>query len=230
MTAAEPTHDRRPRRLSGLRASWMLVAGSAGDIERHSGSRMGRTWLWMGLLGIAWGLGMAGIWALAAHVYPWWKWWQTGSSLPIMPVAAIIAALSLTPLRRVLTAPAHLLSNNPPAEQGAFAAATVVVLMLLLLGIQPYRQESTGLPHWLTWVRPMAEYRVLILMPMWGVWAMMVPLHFCRPAEGACTLARAMVKHQPVAATALWMAVTLALTLWELNFLGAWAALPAAAA
>ena len=200
-----------------------MLAGSDAAIGRHDGKVLSRMWLWLGLLGLVWGLLLAGLWALAAQIFPWW-WW--GSNLPLMPVAVIVAVLGLSPMRHVLAAPARLLREDA-AGQAVVAGATVCALAMGLLSILPYHRQAIGLPAWLAWTRPMAEYRVLILMPMWGVWAMMTPGHFCKLAETASPLVRGFCKGQPVLATAMWMAVPLAGTLWELNYLGQWVALPA---
>ena len=107
----------------------------------------------------------------------------------------------------------------------------MIVMALGLLGIVPVHREGQWLPPWLMWIRPPAEYRVLLLMPMWGVWAMMAPLHFCRPAAGADKLVAAVAYRQPIAGTAAWMALNLTASLWYLNGMAYnWALAPPAAA
>lgn len=76
---------------------------------------------------------------------------------------------------------------------------------------------------------PEAILRVLVLLPLWGVWALMAPLHFCRLADDADALLAGFAS-QPVLATAACMAVPLAGTLWWYSqVLGGWASLPALA-
>lgn len=221
-----PKREGQTPRLAGLRAALLLLAGGDRRLADHDGESLDRMWLWMGLLGVGCGLVQAAVWAVSAHAFAWW--WQGVSNLPLMPVAAVIALLCFSPLRQTMMAPAQLLGAGSPVAQALTAGAIPCVFALCLLGILPYRHEAIRLPMWLAWLRPMEEYRVLILMPMWGVWAMMVPGHFCRSAEGACRALRGFVNRQPVAATALWMAVPMATTLWQLDFLGAWVALPTA--
>jgi len=228
MNASAPKPNRIRRGLAGLGAAWLLVAGSGDRVARHDGSDSRGMWFWLGVIGWTWGLALAGVWALAVIVFQG----NAGHNLPLMPVAMVTVAAALGPFRRTLFAPGQVWGErSSPAAQGAAAAVAVTVLVLGLLQIVPlgYR-EPVSLPAALAWVRPLEEYRVLILMPAWGAWAMMIPGHFCRPAAGAPQLVKRFGKRQPVAATAMWMAAALAGTLWYLSFLGRCVALPAAAA
>ncbi|NQU74880.1 MAG: hypothetical protein HQ546_01030 [Planctomycetes bacterium] len=211
-------------RLSGPTAALILLAGADNRLADHDGNGLRQVWLWLGLAGLAWGLLLAAVWALAAQAFPWWR----DTNLPLMPAAAVLTVMALPPLGRVMLAPARLWRGDSPADQAMIAGATMCLFALCLLGILPYHRQAIRLPAFLAWIQPMEEYRVLIVMPMWGVWAMMVPGHFCRPAERASALVRSFIKCQPVAATAMWMAIPLAGTLWQLNFLNGWVALPAA--
>ena len=222
MKNASPANGRAPR-LSSLRAALLLLAGSDGRVNAHDGRWVRLMWVWLGLLGVAWGLLVACVWAGASAALPWWG---PGGGLPLAPAAALVALFCLTPLHRPVLAVARQLRPACPGGQATAAAGLLAVLALCLLWIVPYYRGRTSLPAWLAWARPMAEYRLLVLMPIWGAWAMMVPGHFCPPAEGANPLLRTFLKRQPVGGTALWMAIPLAGTLWELNFMGGWTSLP----
>ncbi len=181
-------------------------------------------WLWLGLLGVCWGLAMTAVWAIGRGLFPR----AVGTELPLLPVATLIAVMALTPLRRSLQAPAELWGGESSSRQSSIFGATICILTLCLLSLSPEHYEPRRLPSWLMWTRPQEEYRILLLMPMWGVWAMMTPGYFVKPSENASRLIRRFIKRQPVAATAIWMAVPLAGTLCYLSFLGWWVALPAA--
>ncbi len=216
------------RIIAGLGAAWLLLAGRGSRLSAHSGRDFRGLWFWLGLMGVGWGLGLAGLWALATLVFPD----HQGHPLPLMPAAIVTLATALGPFRRVLFAPGQVLGERwSPGGEGVIGALVVTVWVLGLLQIVPaaYR-EPVWLPPSLAWLRPLEEYRVLILMPMWGTWAMMMPGHFCPPAEEAPRLVKRFSKRQPVAATALWMAAALAGTLWYLSALGRWVAAPAATA
>lgn len=228
MTDPADTTERTPPRgriRDSLVAAALILFGSDERLAAHDGQRTGRLWLSVALAGLAAGIALACIWALAANAFPWWY----SCYLPLMPVAAVIAALGIGPGRRMLAAPGELLEPARPAASGLVSSVVVGVLALALLGIVPFHREGQALPAWLTWIRPQEEYRVLLLMPMWGVWAMMTPAHFCRPATGACKLVEAFAYRQPIAGTAIWMALTLGASLWYLKFLTYnWPLLPAA--
>lgn len=167
-------------------------------------------------------------WEVAWRVLP--RGWYMNTSLPFMPTIVVVALMMLTPLRRPITALARVLVEGGSTDRGLFTAAIAAIVALGVLGLGPWRRESTWLPMWLAWVRPLEESPVLLLMPMWGAWAMMAVTHFCPIAPSAIPLAASYAKRQPVAATAVWMAIPLAGTLWELNFLWGFVAIPAAMA
>jgi len=208
-------------------AAALLLWGGDARVAANDGARVRRPWLALAGCGVAMGIALAVVWAAAANAFPWWY----VSDLPLMPVAAVIAALALGPGRRMLTAPGELMEPSRAAGAALVTTAVGIILALGLLGIVPVHREGQWLPSWLAWIRPPAEYRVLLLMPMWGVWAMMVPMHFCRPAATAGKLVAAIAYRQPIAGTAAWMALALAASLWYLNTMAYnWALVPPAAA
>lgn len=228
MESTVPITEAPSGRLSAPWAALLLLTGCHRHVGEHHGRWLGGWWPWLGLGGLAWGVALAGSWELAWRIFP--RWWPAGSSLPLMPALAVLGLMLLTPLRRPMTSLIELASRPGPPDHGLLAAATVALLALGLLNVVPWHREALWLPIWLAWIRPLEEARVLLLMPMWGSWAMMVPAHFCPPREEACALVRAHLRRQSVAGTAGWMAIALAGTLWELNFLWGWVALPAVAA
>jgi len=216
----------RARIRDDLIAASLLLFGSDRLAAAHDGRRLRHVWLALVLVALVTGVALACLWAMAANIFPWWR----GSRLPLMPVAAVVAAMGVGPGRRMLAAPAELLEPSRPGVAAVTTGAIIGTLTLALLGIVPFHREGQWLPPWLTWIRPQEEYRVLLLMPMWGAWAMMAPVHFCRSAPDADRLVEAFARRQPIAATAGWMALTLAGSLWYFKFLTYhWPLLPAAA-
>jgi hypothetical protein len=211
--------------LEGLRAAVLLLVGSEARVAAHDGRSLRR----LGVSLAAAGLGGAGVlaatWALAAHACPWWH----DTHLPLVSTAAVLAVLALG-ARPWLAAPGELLAP-PRGDGGLVTTAVMLVLALCLLGIVPFHREPFNLPAWLAWTRPPEEYRVLLAMGMWGAWAMMTPTHFCRARPDAAPLVAVFARTHPLPVTAAWMAVTLAVSLWELSFLTLpWVILPGGAA
>lgn len=221
--AADPGLGTPKRWRSGLLSAHRLLHSPT---DRPGLTGVGRLWCWLGVLALAWSAVLAVTWWLASGVSRNWV-----AGLPIVQVIAVLVVVLVSPLRVQLAALAERLGGSAPAGAGAAASVLTAILALALLAIQPHSPDwSTWLPLWLRWLRPEALYRPLMLMPLWGVWAMMPPLHFCRACEATEPLLRRARENQPVLATAFWMALPLAGTLWQLNFIGAWMILPAAGA
>jgi hypothetical protein len=210
--------------LAGLWPALLLMFAPTAVLRSQSG-KVGRMWLYLGLLGVAWGILLCAGWEIAWRIFP--HWWPYASSLPLMPALAVLCLLLLTPLRRPIVALVDLGGRGRRGDRAVLAAALACVLALGLLNVLPYQREPKWLWYWVAWIRPLEEARVLLLMPLWGAWAMMVPAHFAPPAANAPPLVLAHLRDHPVAATAVWMAIPLAGTLWELSFLWGWVAIPA---
>ncbi len=211
--------------LEAVRAAVLLLVGSEARVAAHGGRGVRRLPIALAAAGLAGGGAMAAAWALAANGFPWWH----DAHLPLMSTAAVMALMALGG-RRWLAAPGELLAPDC-GDGGLVTTGIMFVWALSLLGIVPFHREPSNLPAWLMWARPPEEYRVLLAMGMWGAWAMMAPTHFCRPRADAAPLVAAFARTHPLAVTAGWMAVTLAISLWELSFLSLpWVALPAGAA
>ncbi|NLF30862.1 MAG: hypothetical protein GX591_08255 [Planctomycetes bacterium] len=210
--------------LEGLRAAVLMLAGSDARLAAHDGRAVRRLGVSLAATGLGGGGLVAVAWAMAANACPWWH----DTHLPLMATAAVLALLALGG-RRWLAAPGELLAPGR-ADGGLVTTAVMIVLALCLLGIVPFHREPSNLPAWLAWTRPPEEYRVLLAMGMWGAWAMMTPTHFCRHRPDAPPLVAAFARTHPLPVTAGWMAVTLAVSLWELSFLSLpWVILPGAA-
>lgn len=205
----------------------MLLFDRRRRFDRRAGDCQGPIWLWLALAATGFGGVLAGAWALASNAFPWWH----KSSMPLMPAAAVMAVMGLGPFREALAAPAALLERDDSARSSVVSAVLIGVFMLCLLDLLPSSWEGAWLPAWLGWLRPQEEYRVLILMPAWGAWAMMVPTHFVPTSTPAPPLVTTFCRNQPVGGTAICLAGVLAGSLWQLSFLAyGWAALPAGAA
>jgi cobalamin synthase len=100
------------------------------------------------------------------------------------------------------------------------ASAWVLALTLGLLSIKQDFRSDASLPKFIAWIRPWEKvYRVPILMPLWGAWAMLVtPQFYRRKSAGDGAVAAFARGCGPLTATAV-MGLLLALTITYFNFL-----------
>jgi len=195
------------------RASWRFLVG--GD-DAFAGPVGDLRYAWAGALGLslAWGVVSIWLWSLA-----WWLFGEPTGRL--MPAAVLTTAALLGPPRRCVTAALHLLGGRDATSRALAAAVAAVVLAAGLASLQPdyYRQDAHL--HWaVAWIRPWVKlHRVLLLMPLWGAWSMLITPQFVRPREGSDPVAAAFARGcSPLIATAV-MGLLLALTVTYLNFL-----------
>jgi len=102
-------------------------------------------------------------------------------------------------------------------------AVVVVVLAMTFMRLSPdsYRGEFPRLPWWIAWVRPQDKpYRVLLLMPAWGTWAMLITLKFCRLGERTEPQLAALVRGCDAVMVAIFMAVLLGVSIFYFHYLG----------
>lgn len=171
------------------------------------------TWLGVLLLSLATGLlsvaVWGGAWRLLGDLRLWW-----------IPPVTTLTVLVLGPLRRTLLSWASL-GGGRRSIRGLLLCAPLLLLGLCLLRLRdlPIYCESP-LPAWMTWLRPQYEqYRVLLLMPLWGGWGMLIAGRFCRQSDRT----EPAVAHLPHTCgpmtAALCMGVLLAITIVYFSYL-----------
>jgi hypothetical protein len=155
------------------RDAWQLLADGEGKPPASAGlSRW--TWLALMLLGLGWGVAAVGLWHAAFELF------GKPAGLYLLMGVTVAAGMLLGPYRRSAGALARLLGGPDPAV-AASAITAVLVAALAVAGPDWHRQE-VALPDWLAWIRPGSKIdRVLLLMPLWGHWAMLILPQFLRP-------------------------------------------------
>jgi len=198
----------------GLRPSYMLLTAAPEELARRPAEPFGRAWVGLMVLSVAWGIGAAMLWELCFWVFNWY------SGLYLVPTAAVVAAYALWLYRRSIVATAELLAGPDAAGQAPVGAAIVVVLTLVLLGLKGMNEDwATYLPPAIRWARPRAMYRVLILAPAWGAWAMLITCQFCRPDPATAPAVAALRLRCGPLRTAGCLAALLVGTIWYFNYL-----------
>ncbi len=216
-----PTRSAGPLgRLHGWlarRPSYMLL--NCTD-ERLAAERPGRfRYAWAGLtaLSLGWGVVWVALWGGA------WALVREPGTL-FAPAAVTLAVMLLWPYRRAAGAVADLLAGEDPAGRSAASAALAAALALCLLALHTnlYHSENI-LPPSLSWVRPAAEApRVLLLMPSWGGWAMLIGTQFVRPKKRTPAYITRFARGCGPLPAVLCMALPAGLSALYFHFMGGW--------
>ena len=178
--------------------------------------RFGRAWLGLAVGAVAWGIALACVWGAAWGIFRDW-------GFLVMPATATLAFYCLWPFGRAVTALGQQFGDDSADRRTLGIAVIVVVLAMSFLRLTAdwERRELFDLPTWIAWVRPQTKlYRVLVLMPAWGVWAMLITTKFCRTNERTEPQVAAMARGCDAFAVALFMAVLLAVSIVYFHHLG----------
>ena len=159
------------------RPSYMFL--TAGD-ERLGAQKPGRfTYAWLGLMGLSvlTGLMLIGVWIVV------WKVFQDWDRLS-RPAAVTAIVLLAWPLRRALVSIGPALRFRERANRMAVAGAAAALIGVGFMSLVERRLSPLeyAWPDWIAWIRPeLSIFRVLLLMPVWGAWSMLIAVQFRRP-------------------------------------------------
>ena len=185
--------------------------------------------VWAALLGqsIAFGAAMTALWNVAGAIFG-------GGGIEYSPwyasTVAVLALMFLGPCQRSLLQAGRLLGRQDPAAAAAAGCLLLLMFALLLLALRPiylwpdpFHQKELVIPAALAWMRPEFDgTRVIVLMPIWGCWGMLILTQIKRPCGKTEPALAAMAKGcGPIAAS---MSVLLPLlgTWFYFQFLGSW--------
>jgi hypothetical protein len=197
------------------RPGYMLVTATEDRLAAEPPERFAHAWLGTMGLSFFWGLVMWNVWA--------WAWGLFRDYDPlIMPALATAALFSLWAYRRGLIALAELLGGRDGTARAVAATMLVLVLGLAMARLGPdWDRLEVRLPVWIEWLRPAAKlYRVLLLMPVWGGWAMLITVKFARPGETTEPQVASYARGCGALAAAGCMAPPLGLSMVYLHHLG----------
>lgn len=162
------------------------VALMTGRLEGYTGTEASRVFApaWIGLTAFAlgWGLVSIAVYVVVRLATP------ERLVRPLWTPAAALAILALAgPYRLAALELAGLLGLRGRVGRVAFCILTALAWAGALAYLRVDRHtglasEEQALPGALAWVRPeMEAFRVLLLSPLWGAWAMMIAVQFRRP-------------------------------------------------
>jgi len=210
---------RAARWLLGRPGAMLLLARDEA-LAAEPPQRFRRAWLELAAGGLGWGVTLTFVWGAAWRIFGGHHW--DNPYLPA-PAAVTLAFFCLGPFAPAVAGLARQI-GGASAERRATATAVIVVgLAMCLLRLHPdwHRGEPFDLPWWIGWVRPQAKlYRVLLLMPAWGSWSMLVTPMFCQPSERTEPQVSALARGCDAIAVAAVMGVLLAISIFHFHYLG----------
>ena len=199
------------------RPSYQFVTLSEQKLRYLPARRFSRAWFGLMAGSLGWGIASAWLWAGV------WKLFNDPRDLMIMP-ALMMAGAILWLFRRGAVALIEIAFGREGTGRGLGGAALVVLLVMVLLRLQAYWYTGHleySLPDCIAWVRPGGKvYRVLVLMPLWGAWSMMAVCQFYKPTRRTERSVAAFARGCGPVATAVCMAVPLAMTIGYVGHLG----------
>lgn len=204
--------------LLGLGPARMLLTATDERLSAEPPDRFARAWLGLMCMGLLWGIVLANVWGLV------WAIFRDTEPL-MLPAVATSACFCLGPFRRALAVLTEMLAPKDGAARAVAGAMLVLVVTVCLAKLRPdfQRWEAAELPWWLGWLRPDAKlYRVLLLMPLWGAWAMLIALKFRRPSAPTEPQVSAVARGCGAPAAAGCMALLLLATIAYFSHLGPW--------
>ena len=181
------------------RPAYLLMTAPPPELDRRPPASFERAWLGVMALALAWGVLACGLWSLGHVLF---------GSVSTVPALITTVAFCLWLYRRSIVSLGEVLAPNDAPARTVVLAVGLGGLFLALRGGEASREGD--LPALVQWLRPYERhYRLLLLAPLWGAWAMIIAPKFARlsPAAGAATAAFA------AGCEPFWAAAALALPL-----------------
>jgi len=195
------------------RPAYLFMTASDERLTAEPAERFGRLWLGLMVLSVAWGLILAGLYTAA------WVVFGDYFGIPLMPVAAVVAAMGLWLYRRSFTALGQILAKDPQAA-ALVSALAAILLALGMLGLRGWKPDyAQSLPPALMWLRPRPLYRPLLLGPLWGAWAMLISSQLFKTRLESSVAVEALKSGCGPLKTSVLLAILLAWTVYYFNYL-----------
>lgn len=201
------------------RPSYMMLVASDEALSAGSPARFRGAWAGMVFGSLVWGGLLASLWVLTERAI------TDPLGMGIMPAVFTVAAMVVWPFRRAFGAAAEVLGGQDPSIRSAMGGLLAAVFMFGLLAAKHnYIYSDMVLPTWLMWLRPDVDTaRLLVLMPLWGAWAILITGQFCRACERTEPAIVALSKGCGPVLAAMGVALPLAATWFYFGYMGNWA-------
>ncbi len=193
----------------------MLLTAAPERLVAEPADRFRHAWIDLVIFSLGWSFASLGLWAGAWRVFgePFGR---------ALPAVTVVMVSLLVPFRESLKAVTEIFFPRDDAIRPIAGSMVVLILTMSLYSLLPdyYYLTDAPLPAAIAWFRPWVKiYRILILSPLWGAWAMLITPQFIRVSDDTDPAIAAFAKGcSPLAAAAV-MGVLLATTITYLNFL-----------
>ncbi len=162
-----------------IQPGYLYLTADPGRLAKCAAGRLKYSWAGIMIISLAWGLVSIGLWEGGLRLFDWYSY-----DFPLAPVALTLAVMTAWIYRRAVLSLGEVIAGDDASERALGGGVIVVIFALGLLGIKGWKPDwPTYLPAAWRWIRPRAMYRVLLMMPLWGGWAMLALPQFCRPGE-----------------------------------------------
>ena len=198
------------------RPGYLYMTADPERLADQSPGRFRYAWVGVYVASLGWGVLSLAIWGAA------WKLFGETSGC-LMPAVSVATVFVLWPYRRAIAGGLQAACPADPTWRAIGGSAVLLILTLAMLSLKRDWRHDPYLPVWLAWIRPWEKmYRTVLLMPLWGAWAMFVTPQFCRARQPTCPATAAFAKGcSPISAAAV-MGLLLAVTITYYNYLGWW--------
>ncbi len=192
------------------RPGYMLLTAGDEELSAERPERFTRAWAELLILSLAWGMAQLGIWAGLWPVF----------GQKVLPAVLVGAFWLLWPGRCIAAGAAEFLGGRNVTNRAIAASVWAIVLVVCLAMLEQTWRRDSPLPDFLAWFRPDEKiYRPLILMPLWGCWAMLITPQFCKPTDRCEPAVAAFAAGCGALVATAVMGLLLAITITYFNYM-----------
>jgi hypothetical protein len=208
------------------RPSYMLLTAGESRLAAAEPSRFVFAWFGLALQSVVWGVVLVCAWNLSWGLFgdvPVARIAALTPSLQVMPALAAAAVFVLWPFRRAAASCAQTLGGADVGVRATVAAIQVVLLTIGLIAMKSRQVYEGQEPPQFLGVRPELDAcRALMLMPLWGVWGVLITSQFCKACSDTEGPVAAFARGCGPATASFCVALPLGATWYCFQFLGMW--------
>jgi len=197
--------------------AYMILAADEETLRNSNPRRYTFGWAGLMILSLFWGIASIGIWSAC-----YWLFSRFSEIPSLLPALAISAFFCMWIYRNGLLAISDILLARRQNAKPVMLTLITVGLIIVLISLRGGDSlQDFYLPASVQWLRPFEKhFRVLLLAPLWGAWAMMIAPKFCKFSPAIEPAMSAFAGGCGPVVSALTMALPLGGSLFYFHFLG----------